>query len=161
MKDVTANDRMRILLVEDEQTIAVTLTDDLEAAGYEVRHCPDGQEGIAELQKRSYDVVITDVRLPGADGLQVLRYNTSRAYIAHLDYLDDNDSGHDYDSRHAGSNRFATILFYLSTPSSGGAKAPPPRHCKPAELKPKGVRGGAACVRQRLSNLYSIESFHS
>ena len=37
----------------------------------------------------------------------------------------------------------------------------PPRHCKPAELKPKGVRGGAACVRQRLSNLYSIESFHS
>jgi DNA-binding NtrC family response regulator len=73
MKDVTANDRMRILLVEDEQTIAVTLTDDLEAVGYEVRHCPDGQEGIAELQKRSYDVVITDVRLPGADGLQVLQ----------------------------------------------------------------------------------------
>ena len=54
------------------------------------------------------------------DGLQVLRYNTSRAYIAHLDYLDDNDSGHDYDSRHAGSNRFATILFYLSDVEEGG-----------------------------------------
>ena len=73
MTDVTADNRMRILLVEDEQTIAVTLTDDLEAAGYEVRHCPDGKEGIAELQRRSYDVVITDVRLPGADGLQVLQ----------------------------------------------------------------------------------------
>ncbi|MFY9341003.1 MAG: sigma-54 dependent transcriptional regulator [Planctomycetota bacterium] len=63
---------MRILLVEDEQTIAVTLRDDLEAAGHEVRHVAEGKEAIAELAARSYDVVITDVRLPGADGLQVL-----------------------------------------------------------------------------------------
>ena len=73
MKGEMADDQMRILLVEDEQTIAVTLTDDLEGAGYEVKHVGDGKEGIAELQKRSYDVVITDVRLPGADGLQVLQ----------------------------------------------------------------------------------------
>jgi len=73
MEDLTAMDRMRILLVEDEQTIAVTLKDDLEAAGYEVHHCPDGSGGIEELKRRSYDVVITDVRLPGADGLQVLQ----------------------------------------------------------------------------------------
>ena len=64
---------MRILLVEDEQTIAVTLTDDLEAAGYAVKHVADGKLGIAELQRLSFDVVITDVRLPGADGLQVLQ----------------------------------------------------------------------------------------
>ncbi|MFT4512937.1 MAG: DNA-binding NtrC family response regulator, partial [Planctomycetota bacterium] len=73
MKGEMADDQMRILLVEDEQTIAVTLTDDLEGAGYEVKHVGDGKEGIAELQRRSYDVVITDVRLPGADGLQVLQ----------------------------------------------------------------------------------------
>jgi DNA-binding response OmpR family regulator len=34
---------MRILLVEDEQTIAVTLRDDLEGVGYEVEHCADGK----------------------------------------------------------------------------------------------------------------------
>ena len=45
-----AEDQMRILLVEDEQTIAVTLTDDLEAAGYEVPHVADAKLGIAELQ---------------------------------------------------------------------------------------------------------------
>jgi DNA-binding NtrC family response regulator len=63
---------MRILLVEDEQTIAVTLQDDLEGAGYEVKHLADGKLAIAELAHTSYDVVITDVRLPGADGMQVL-----------------------------------------------------------------------------------------
>ena len=50
----------------------------------------------------------------------MLRYNESKAYIAHLDYLTDNDSGHDYDSSGSGSNRFATILFYLSDVEEGG-----------------------------------------
>jgi DNA-binding NtrC family response regulator len=63
---------MRILLVEDEQTIAVTLRDDLEAAGYEVEHRADGSEAIDLLGQKSFDVVVTDVRLPGADGMQVL-----------------------------------------------------------------------------------------
>jgi prolyl 4-hydroxylase len=54
------------------------------------------------------------------DGLQVLRYNTSKAYIPHVDYLEDNGSGHDYDSSGQGSNRFATIFFYLSDVEEGG-----------------------------------------
>ena len=54
------------------------------------------------------------------DGLQVLRYNLTTAYNSHVDYLDDNDAGHDYDSAGAGSNRFATILFYLSDVQAGG-----------------------------------------
>ena len=54
------------------------------------------------------------------DGLQVLRYNTSKAYIPHLDFLEDNGSGHDYDAQEQGSNRFATILFYLSDVDEGG-----------------------------------------
>ena len=63
---------MRILLVEDEQTIAVTLKDDLEGAGYDVVHVADGKEAVDLLGRESFDVVVTDVRLPGADGMQVL-----------------------------------------------------------------------------------------
>ena len=64
---------MKILLVEDEKTIAVTLGDDLRAAGHEVLHTPDGKEALAILKDQIFDCVITDVRLPGADGLQVLK----------------------------------------------------------------------------------------
>ncbi len=63
---------MQVLLVEDEQTIAVTLSDDLREAGHDVVHVADGKAALDLLGQRVFDVVITDVRLPGADGLQVL-----------------------------------------------------------------------------------------
>ncbi|MCR9247073.1 MAG: sigma-54 dependent transcriptional regulator [bacterium] len=63
---------MRILLVEDEETIAITLKDALEAEGFDVEHIATGDGAIARLEKQSFDVVITDVRLPGAGGMDVL-----------------------------------------------------------------------------------------
>ena len=64
---------MKILLVEDEKTIAITLGDDLEGAGHEVVLCADGAQALQVLAQQAFDAVITDVRLPGADGLEVLR----------------------------------------------------------------------------------------
>jgi hypothetical protein len=50
------------------------------------------------------------------DGLQVLRYNKTTAYIPHMDWIDDNHKRevHNYDSAGQGTNRFATILLYMS-----------------------------------------------
>lgn len=50
------------------------------------------------------------------DGLQILRYNQSNAYTAHMDYLEDKDGSqvYDYESVGKGGNRFATILLYMS-----------------------------------------------
>ena len=64
---------MRILLVEDEPTIALTLGDDLRAEGFDVVVLADGKAALEVLGQRSFDCVVTDVRLPGADGLQVLK----------------------------------------------------------------------------------------
>ncbi|MBK8101246.1 MAG: sigma-54-dependent Fis family transcriptional regulator [Planctomycetes bacterium] len=69
---MAVGEAMQILLVEDEQTIAITLQDDLEGAGYEVTHVADGAAAVTLLSQRAFDLVITDMRLPGADGLQVL-----------------------------------------------------------------------------------------
>jgi DNA-binding NtrC family response regulator len=64
---------MKLLLVEDEELIAVTLGDDLREAGHEVLHTADGKEAIRILRDQVFDCVITDVRLPGADGIEVLQ----------------------------------------------------------------------------------------
>ncbi|MBK8978150.1 MAG: sigma-54-dependent Fis family transcriptional regulator [Planctomycetes bacterium] len=64
---------MKILLVEDEKTIAVTLGDELESAGHEVAILDNGAAALTRLGEEAFDCVITDVRLPGADGLQVLK----------------------------------------------------------------------------------------
>jgi DNA-binding NtrC family response regulator len=64
---------MRILLADDEKTIAVTLGDALRGAGHQVSVVPDGERAIEAARGEPYDVVITDIRLPKADGLKVLR----------------------------------------------------------------------------------------
>jgi DNA-binding NtrC family response regulator len=64
---------MNILLADDEKTIAVTLGDALRAAGHAVTAVPDGEQAIQALRAGPYDVVISDIRLPKADGLKVLR----------------------------------------------------------------------------------------
>lgn len=69
----TAGRARSILLVEDEPSIAVTLAIDLEECGHTVTHTACGSAALALIAERSYDAVITDLRLPGADGLQIVR----------------------------------------------------------------------------------------
>jgi len=63
---------MRILLAEDEVTIAVTLTDALEEAGHEVVQAADTGAALAALESAAPEVVLTDIRMPGAGGMAVL-----------------------------------------------------------------------------------------
>jgi two-component system, NtrC family, response regulator AtoC len=62
-----------ILVADDEPSIRHILTLVLTDKGYEVRAVADGDEALRELSARSYDVLITDVRMPKRDGLSVLR----------------------------------------------------------------------------------------
>ena len=65
---------VRVLLVEDEPTIAVTLSDALRDAGYEVQHADRTDAALAALAADpAPDVVLSDVRLPGEGGLAVLQ----------------------------------------------------------------------------------------
>ena len=63
----------RILLVEDEQTLRMTLTDRLRSEGYEVDSAPDGDCGLKKATKEPFDLVILDVMLPRKSGLDVCR----------------------------------------------------------------------------------------
>ncbi|MDD5066999.1 MAG: response regulator [bacterium] len=69
-----------ILIVEDEDDQRVRLKYVLESDGYKVDEAHDGEEAVRMLDNRSYDLVITDVKMPGTmDGLDVLR-ETKKKY---------------------------------------------------------------------------------
>jgi len=62
---------MDILLVEDERTLAVPLADAMTKAGHRVVTLHDGAAALSWLEEHRCDLVVTDVRLPGADGIAV------------------------------------------------------------------------------------------
>jgi len=63
---------MRILVVEDDRTIAGFLVKGLQEAGYAVDHAADGDEGLTLALSEPYDAAILDLMLPGADGLTII-----------------------------------------------------------------------------------------
>jgi two-component system, OmpR family, alkaline phosphatase synthesis response regulator PhoP len=63
----------RILLIEDEPSLVLTLSDRLAAEGYQVEAAADGEAGIAAALAASFDLVLLDVMLPGRDGFAVCR----------------------------------------------------------------------------------------
>ena len=62
-----------VLLVEDKAELRAMLRKALERAGYSVDEAPDGNSAIEKVRSRRYQVVLTDLKLPGSSGLDVLR----------------------------------------------------------------------------------------
>jgi two-component system alkaline phosphatase synthesis response regulator PhoP len=63
----------RILLVEDEPGLVLTLTDRLEAEGYSVENRRDGEAGLGAAMSGAFDLIILDLMLPRKSGLDVCR----------------------------------------------------------------------------------------
>ena len=63
----------RILLAEDDESLRGFLKRALERAGYEVRACADGEEALEALPEAEWDLLLTDIVMPGADGIEVAR----------------------------------------------------------------------------------------
>jgi EAL domain-containing protein (putative c-di-GMP-specific phosphodiesterase class I) len=63
----------RVLLVDDEPAIARSLTRILTSAGHVVRAATSGEEAVALLASESFDVILSDIRMPRMDGLTLLR----------------------------------------------------------------------------------------
>ena len=64
---------MRLLLAEDDRIVRITVADALEEAGYQVVSCADGTSALLALERDPFDLMLTDVRLPGVDGLALFR----------------------------------------------------------------------------------------
>src|SRR5260370_40742890 len=62
-----------LLIVEDKTELRTMLRKALERAGYTVDEAPDGAAAIQKIRARRYLMVLTDLKMPGASGLDVLR----------------------------------------------------------------------------------------
>lgn len=63
----------KILMIEDEPGIQLTVGDRLTAEGYEFESCPDGVAGEAIARNGNHDLILLDVMLPGKDGFSICR----------------------------------------------------------------------------------------
>ena len=63
----------KILVVDDEKSLREVMSIMLKRAGYDVTEASDGEQAIGQVNKEIYDLVITDLRMPRADGMDVLK----------------------------------------------------------------------------------------
>lgn len=68
-----AGARPRVLVVDDEASIRDLLSKTLALAEYDVDLAPDGRSALERLRVIPYDLLITDLKMPGVDGLAVIR----------------------------------------------------------------------------------------
>jgi excisionase family DNA binding protein len=67
------SDRPRILVVDDEEAVRDLIARSLSGAEYDVDTAEDGATAVERLQSNDYDLLITDLKMPGMDGLSVIR----------------------------------------------------------------------------------------
>lgn len=124
----------RLLYVEDEALIAVTVTEAFEEAGFAVEHVMNGGKAAAALRERAaqYQALVTDVRLPEVEGWELARLARELNPSIPLVYVS-GDSAADW-SAHGVPNSLilqkpvamAQIVAAVTTLLNQAAAAPPP-----------------------------------
>jgi len=66
--------KMKILLIDDDEWIRDSLSIYFESLGCHLKALETAEEGVKALKKQDYDIIVTDYRLPGMDGLDFLRH---------------------------------------------------------------------------------------
>jgi len=65
--------RKKILVVDDEPDVVSTLIESLEALGYQAKGAPNGKEALNAIKTEDFDLVISDIRMPEKNGIDLLR----------------------------------------------------------------------------------------
>lgn len=75
---------MKILIVDDEKNIRLTLATCLEQTGYQADPAEDGEEALAKVASDEYDLVFLDMKMPGINGIETLRLIKQNAPLLHV-----------------------------------------------------------------------------
>jgi len=69
----------KILLIDDSPDILTHLSEYLKNEGYEVEASTDGEKAISMIERKCYDIILTDLMMPNIDGMEVLKYVTQHS----------------------------------------------------------------------------------
>lgn len=69
----------RILLIDDSPEILSSLSESLKSEGYDVETASSGKEGISLIEKKFFDLIITDLMMPDVGGMDVLKFVTQNS----------------------------------------------------------------------------------
>jgi DNA-binding response OmpR family regulator len=106
---------MRILLIEDQETLVRTLTKSLGVLGIQVQACGDGLQADQLLQRHSFDVVVLDLALPGINGLELLRRVRQRGdAVPVLVLTASGETSHRVEGLNAGADDYLAKPFALA-----------------------------------------------
>lgn len=92
---------MRLLLIEDDESLCLSLSYQLRQDGFAPETCHDGEEGLLWARQQGYDLILLDRMLPGIDGLTLLRQlrregiHTPVIFLTALGQLSDKTGGLD------------------------------------------------------------------
>ena len=64
--------KTKVLVIDDEKSIRATVREILEFEGYEIDEAIDGEDALAKLQGKLYDVALCDIKMPKMDGIELL-----------------------------------------------------------------------------------------
>ncbi len=65
---------MRIILAEDNDILRKSLSFFLESKGFTVDQFSDGKDALDAIKKNNYDIILTDINMPGISGMEITQY---------------------------------------------------------------------------------------
>jgi DNA-binding response OmpR family regulator len=67
------DNKMKLLIVDDEKNIRLTLTQTLESAEMEIDSAVNGEEALQKMESQDFRIILLDLKMPGMDGMEVLK----------------------------------------------------------------------------------------
>lgn len=64
--------KKKILLVEDEKALCLLYKEELSREGYDITAVADAEAALVQLDKTAFDLIITDIRMPGKNGIELI-----------------------------------------------------------------------------------------
>jgi len=75
---------IRVLYVDDEDNLRTLVQQQLTAEGFTVETADDGDTAVDKLDKKSYDVVLLDIRMPRMNGMEVLKHMKNKGMTTRI-----------------------------------------------------------------------------